>query len=179
MWYNKGYTPKLEEYMSNAWVTISVPVILTHAFFLVTNPIQNETIRCLYKYHNIVRFSGMILRLVNDLGTSPDEMDRGDVPKAIECYINESGASVEEAREHVKFMINETWKEMNEERVGAGNLFQPEFVRIAVDFARAAQYVYQYGDGFGTHSFPQMKHRILSLLFEPIVLGTDDGVADY
>ncbi|KAL3617316.1 hypothetical protein CASFOL_038861 [Castilleja foliolosa] len=176
-WYNKGYTPKLEEYINNAWVSISTPTILTHAFFLVTNPIQNETIRSLYKYHNIVRCSGMILRLANDLETSPEEMNRGDVPKAIECYMNETGASVEEAREHVRFMINETWKEMNKERAVAGNLFVPEFVRIAVDFARAAQYVYQYGDGFGTHRFPRMKHRIMSLFFEPMVLDTDNGVA--
>ncbi|KAL3617313.1 hypothetical protein CASFOL_038858 [Castilleja foliolosa] len=168
-WYNKGYTPKLEEYMCNAWVSISASVILSHAFFLVTNPIENETVQCLYKYHNIVRCSAMIFRLANDLGTSPDEMSRGDVPKSIQCYMNESGASKEEAREHVRAMIHETWKEMNKERVVAANsTLQAEFVRSAVDIGRMAQYMYQHGDGHGIH-FPQMKGRISSLLFEPIV----------
>lgn len=69
-WYFRGYTPTLEEYISNAWISISAPVILSHAFFLVTNPIKKEAVQSLYKYHNIVRCSAMILRLANDLGTS-------------------------------------------------------------------------------------------------------------
>ncbi|KAL7153632.1 hypothetical protein ABFS83_04G182200 [Erythranthe nasuta] len=70
-WYTKGYTPTLEEYIDNAWISISTHVILTHVFFLVTNPIDKEAVQSLYGYHNIVRYSGIILRLANDLGTSP------------------------------------------------------------------------------------------------------------
>ncbi|KAL7098970.1 hypothetical protein ACP275_09G052700 [Erythranthe tilingii] len=151
-WYSKGYTPTLEEYINNAWISISAPVILSHAFFLVTNPINKEAVRSLYEYHNI------ILRLANDIGTSPDEMKRGDVPKSIECYMNES----------VRCLIKETWKEMNEDlRVIADSpLFERDFVRSAVDLGRMAQYMYQHGDGHGIQ-FPQMKERIISLLFEP------------
>ncbi|KAL8042389.1 hypothetical protein ABFX02_09G047300 [Erythranthe guttata] len=167
-WYSKGYTPTLEEYINNAWISISAPVILSHAFFLVTNPINKEAVRSLYEYHNIVRFSAMILRLANDLGTSPDEMKRGDVPKSIECYMNESGVGREEAEEYVRCLINETWKEMNEELrvITDSPLFERDFVRSAVDLGRMAQYMYQHGDGHGIQ-FPQMKERIISLLFEP------------
>ncbi|KAL8060900.1 hypothetical protein ABFS82_02G054400 [Erythranthe guttata] len=167
-WYSKGYAPTLEEYINNAWISISAPVILSHAFFLVTNPIKKEAVRSLYEYHNIVRLSAMILRLANDLGTSPDEMKRGDVPKSIECYMNESGAGREEAQDYVRCLINETWKEMNEELrvITESPLFERDFVRSAVDLGRMAQYMYQYGDGHGIQ-FPEMKDRIISLLFEP------------
>ncbi|KAK6145713.1 hypothetical protein DH2020_022533 [Rehmannia glutinosa] len=136
-WISIGYTPKLEEYMNTAWITVSGPVMLTHAFFLVTNPIEKEAVQSLYKYHDIVRYSSTIIRLANDLSTSVEEMKKGDVPKAIECYINETGASREEAREHVTFLIYDTWKKLNEERV-ANSLLQPEFVRCAFSQARMA-----------------------------------------
>ncbi|KAK6156766.1 hypothetical protein DH2020_011014 [Rehmannia glutinosa] len=166
-WYSKGYTPTLEEYMSNAWISISAPVILSHAFFLVTNPIKKEVVQSLYKYHNIVQCSSMILRLANDLGTSPDEMERGDVPKSIQCYMNDTGVGREEAREYVRFLIYETWKKMNKERV-ADSPFQQNFVKCAVDLGRMAQYMYQHGDGHGIQ-YHEMKDRISSLLFEPIM----------
>lgn len=71
IWYSRGYTPTMEEYINNAWISISAPVILSHAFFLVTNPIEEEAVQSLYEYHDLVRHSAMILRLTNDLATSP------------------------------------------------------------------------------------------------------------
>ncbi|GER41896.1 monoterpene synthase-like protein [Striga asiatica] len=168
-WHSMGYKPKLQEYINNAWISISAPVILTHAYFFVTYPIDNHAIKSLYEYHNIIRCSSIILRLANDLGTSLDEMKRGDVPKAIQCYMNESGASVDESQDYVRFLIHETWKEMNEEREPAICAFQKEFVTAAVELGRMAQYVYQYGDSHGMH-FPQMKESIMSSLFEPAKL---------
>jgi (-)-alpha-terpineol synthase len=69
-WYHSGYTPSLEEYIENAWISISAPVILVHACFSVTNPITEEALECLEEYPNIIRWSSMILRLADDLGTS-------------------------------------------------------------------------------------------------------------
>ncbi|KAK6156769.1 hypothetical protein DH2020_011017 [Rehmannia glutinosa] len=134
-WCSRGYTPKLEEYINNAWMSISFRVILTHAFFSMTNPIEEETVQSLYKYHNIIRYSSTIIRLANDLSTSEDEMKKGDVPKSIQCYMNETGASREEAREHIKFLMYEMWKKLNEERV-ADSPFQSEFVKATVDHVR-------------------------------------------
>ena len=70
-WYYSGYTPTLQEYNNNAWISTSGPVILVHSYFLVTNPITKEALQYLEDYHNIIRFSSMIFRFENDLGTSP------------------------------------------------------------------------------------------------------------
>ncbi|KAL3614429.1 hypothetical protein CASFOL_042503 [Castilleja foliolosa] len=166
-WYSIGYTPTMEEYINHAWISISVPVMLCHAYFLVTNPIGKEAVESLFKRDNIVRFSGTIARLANDLGTSPDEMERGDVPKSIQCYINDTGASREEAREYMKSMIYEMWKKMNE-GVASESPLSRNLVRVAVDFGRIALYIYEHGDGYGVQG-PQTKTRISSLLFETIV----------
>ncbi|KAA8536396.1 hypothetical protein F0562_028874 [Nyssa sinensis] len=167
-WYFNGYTPTLEEYLNNAWISISAPVILVHAYFLFTNPITNKALECLDKYHNIIRWSSMILRLANDLGTSSDELKRGDVPKSIQCYMHETGASEEDAREHIRFLISETWKKMNEDRI-ANSPFSETFIEIAMNLARMAQCMYQHGDGHGGQG-SETKDRVFSLLIEPIPL---------
>ncbi|KAL0335050.1 UNVERIFIED_CONTAM: (-)-alpha-terpineol synthase [Sesamum radiatum] len=169
-WYFRGYTPTLEEYMNNAWISISAPLTLWHTYFVVANPTENEVVGSLHKYKDIVRYSGMILRLADDLGTSPAEMKRGDVAKAVECYMNERGGSREEAEEYVRYLIDETWKKMNEGVAAAADdsPFLQDFVRIAADVGRTAQYFYQHGDGHGIQN-PQMKQSIPTLLFQPII----------
>ncbi|KAB1205521.1 Terpene synthase 10 [Morella rubra] len=77
-WYYSGYTPTLQEYMENAWVSVAAPAMLRHAYF-------------------------------------SDELERGDVPKSIQCYMKETDATEEEAREYIRSWIGETWKKVNEE----------------------------------------------------------------
>nr|WBW04433.1 terpene synthase [Ficus langkokensis] len=165
-WYYSGYTPTLQEYIQNAWISISAPVILVHAYFLVTKAITKEELDCLEEYPSIIRQSSIILRLADDLGTSSDEIKRGDVPKSIQCYMHEVGASEEEARQHIKFLINETWKQMNEDRV-AEPRFSQTFIEIATNLARMAQCMYQHGDGHGIQD-RETKDRVLSLLVNPV-----------
>ncbi|XP_034703599.1 (-)-alpha-terpineol synthase-like [Vitis riparia] len=167
-WYHARYTPTLQEYLSNAWISISAPAILVHAFFFVTNPITEDALECLEQYCNIIRWSSIILRLSDDLGTSSDELKRGDVPKSIQCYMHETGACEEDAREHIKCLIGETWKKMNEDRV-MESPFSQTFIGIAINLARMAQCMYQYGDGHGVQD-RETKDRVLSLLIEPIPL---------
>jgi hypothetical protein len=69
-WYYAGYTPTLQEYLDNAWLSISGQVILGHAFFLVTNQLTEEAVRCCMEYPDLIRHSSTILRLADDLGTS-------------------------------------------------------------------------------------------------------------
>ncbi|XP_020551712.1 terpene synthase 10-like [Sesamum indicum] len=170
-WYFRGYTPTLEEYMNNAWISVSAPLTLSHVYFAAANRIENEVVGSLHKYQDIVRYSGMIMRLADDIATSPAEMKRGDVAKAVECYMNERGGSREEAEEYVRYLIDETWKKMNEGAAVAvaadDSPFLEDFVRIAADLGRTAQYFYQHGDGHGIQT-PQIKERIPTLLFQPI-----------
>ncbi|KAL2460374.1 terpene synthase 02 [Abeliophyllum distichum] len=167
-WYFNGYTPTLEEYMKNACITISAHVIMSHAFFSVTNPIEKEAVEYLQKYPVVIHWLATILRLADDLATSSDELKRGDTPKSIRCYMNETAASEDDARKHVKFLISETWKKLNKDG-GADCPFSQTFIEIAKNTGRMSQYMYQYGDGHGM-SNSETKDRILALVFEPILL---------
>lgn len=69
-WYHNGYKPTLQEYLDNAWVSISGTVILVHAYVLATSPMVKDDLESLENNIDIFRWSSTILRLADDLGTS-------------------------------------------------------------------------------------------------------------
>ncbi|XP_023739439.1 R-linalool synthase QH1, chloroplastic [Lactuca sativa] len=162
-WYHNGYTPTLEEYLENACVSISGHVVLMHVKFLTSVSLTKEILQCLDMSGNIVRYSSLIFRLADDLGTSSDEMARGDIPKSIQCYMHESGATEEEARRYIKNLINETWKKLNKERACVNSKFLREFIDYATNLSRMALFMYAKGDGHGRPDVT--KSYVLSLLF--------------
>ncbi|XVF58710.1 hypothetical protein PTKIN_Ptkin07bG0087900 [Pterospermum kingtungense] len=165
-WYYNGYKPTLPEYMDNAWISISGSVMLGHAY-LVTDEISKEGLQSFEEYGpNIIRWSSMIVRLADDLGTSPYEMKRGDVPKSVQCHMNDTGASEEKAREHVRKLIDKTWKKMNRDGI-AKSPFSRAFIEICMNLGRTSQCMYQYGDGHAIEH-EETKDRVLSLVVQPI-----------
>ncbi|WMV12650.1 hypothetical protein MTR67_006035 [Solanum verrucosum] len=169
-WYYNGYTPSVDEYMENAWISVGSLVMVVNAFFLVTNPITKEVLEYVFsdKYPDIIRWSATIIRLTDDLATSSNEMKRGDVPKSIQCYVKENGASEEEARKHINLMIKETWKMINTAQHD-NSLFCEKFMGCAVNVARTGQTMYQHGDGHGIQN-SAIQNRISKLFFEPITI---------
>nr|QJX58302.1 monoterpene synthase 17 [Salvia fruticosa] len=168
-WYYTGYTPSLEEYLNNAKVSIASPTILSQVNFTLPKSSTDKTvIESLYEYHNILNLSGMISRLADDLGTTQHELERGDVPKAIQCYMKDTNASEKEAGEHVRFLISEAWKEMNTATAASRYPFTDDLVAAAANLGRAAQFIYLEGDGHGVqHS--EIHQQMGGLLFEPYV----------
>ena len=78
-----------------------------------------------------------------------DELKRGDVVKSVQCYMHESGAPEDEAREHMKFLMYETWKKMNKQVYDKAKCpFSKTFIRSAMKITRMSQCAYLYGDGY-------------------------------
>ncbi|KAK6124436.1 hypothetical protein DH2020_041813 [Rehmannia glutinosa] len=164
-WFHSGYFPSTNEYLNTAWVSISGPVLLFHAYFSITNPINKKELRSLEQYPGIIRWPSMVLRLADDLGTTSDEMKKGDVPKSIQCYMNETGCSEEDAREYIKQLIDATLKRMNKDIL----MEKPfkDFGETAMNLARISLCIYQYGDGFGVPHH-ETKNNLVSLIVQPI-----------
>ncbi|CAL9050431.1 unnamed protein product, partial [Musa banksii] len=166
-WYHQGYTPNLEEFLENALVSISGLLILTLAYCTSDN-VSQETLEDFHSCPEIARRSSMILRLCDDLGTSKDELERGDVPKSIQCYMHESGLSEYAAREHIRRLIRGNWRAINGDRSFTSR-FEENLKMIAINIPRMAHCMYQYGDGYGKPD-GVIEDRIGSLLIEPILL---------
>ncbi|KAK6919416.1 Terpene synthase, N-terminal domain [Dillenia turbinata] len=167
-WFHSGYKPTLKEYIDNAVVSISAPLGLFTAYFSTTENISKEALDYIYDLPSIMRCSAMLLRLTNDLGTSSDELARGDNVKSIQCYMNDTGASEEVARAYINGLVHRTWKTLNKDMF-LDNPFEEPFISACPNLGRTAQCFYQYGDG---HGVPQYwtKDHIISLLVEPVPL---------
>ncbi|MFQ6641316.1 hypothetical protein Gotur_015499 [Gossypium turneri] len=167
-WYYSGYTPTLKEYLDNAWISVTGHVMLAHSY-LATHHITEEGLRNFQEYYpDIIIHANILARLLNDLGTSSYELERGDVPKSIQCYMYESGASEEEAREHIWKLIDAEWKKMNKDQM-TESLFSRKFFERAINHARVALMIYRKDDGFGIEG-NEFKDKVLSLFVHPIIL---------
>lgn len=73
-----------------------------------------------------------------------DELARGDILKSVQCYMNDTGATEEVAREYIDGLIYETWKTLNKDMFGSYPFSEP-FLTAIPNFGRTAQCFYQYG----------------------------------
>ena len=69
-WTHNKYIPTLEDYLDNAWRSVSGVVLLTHGYFLTNQEIKNDARVSLEECHDLMKWSSMIFRLCNDLATS-------------------------------------------------------------------------------------------------------------
>ncbi|KAI3917257.1 hypothetical protein MKX01_000034 [Papaver californicum] len=168
-WYYSGYIPTLEEYTNNAWISVAGPVVTIHAYCqLGDQEITKEALECINNNQSdLIRWSSMIFRLADDLATSKNELERGDVAKSIQCYMHETGASESIARKHMKHLISASWEKMNTSLSASRGVFPSSLISIIQNIARMGQYMYQHGDGYGIPN-RESKDRIMSIIVKPI-----------
>ncbi|KAH7675713.1 (+)-alpha-terpineol synthase protein [Dioscorea alata] len=167
-WHYSGYKPSLEEYLNNGWMSASGNVILVHVFLSSEQGKTKEGLQHLMNYPNLIKSSSMIFRLLNDIATSAAELERGDTPTSIHCYMIEYNMTEDQAPKKVWNLIDKSWKELNEGLANCSplSLF---FGIAAMNLARVMHYVYQYGDGHGAPD-QDKENQIKSLFFMPIKL---------
>ncbi|KAL7606076.1 hypothetical protein Lser_V15G19528 [Lactuca serriola] len=166
-WTHNKYIPTLQEYMDNAWRSVSGVVILNHGYFLINQEFKKDIVENMEKYNDLLKWSSIIFRLCNDLGTSSDEIARGKTANAISCYMHENSVCEEVSREYIKTLIDKAWREMIKARVACFQESTDTFIDMAINLARISQCVYQYGDGHGAPDV-RAKERVLSVIIEPI-----------
>ncbi|KAF9610223.1 hypothetical protein IFM89_021416 [Coptis chinensis] len=115
-WFHTGYKATLAEYLDNGCISVAGPLLDFHVYVSMTPRITKEALDYLQGYPDLIRWSSMAFRIVDDFGTSEDELARGDVPKAIQCYMHDTGVSFQVAREQLRHLANEAWKKQNREQ---------------------------------------------------------------
>ncbi|KAI3997451.1 hypothetical protein MKX01_008058 [Papaver californicum] len=170
-WYYGEYMPTLEEYTKNGSISVAGPLVCLHAHCLSgDNEITKEALECMdhnQHYSDLTYWASLIFRLANDLGTSEEELERGDAPTSIQCCMHQTGVSESIAREHIKHMISLSWKKMNITLSSRSGYLPSSFINTAQNLARTSLYMYQHGDGFGIPD-RETKERIASVIVEPI-----------
>ncbi|KAL5797769.1 hypothetical protein ACOSQ2_002589 [Xanthoceras sorbifolium] len=167
-WFSRGYTPTVKEYLENAWISVGGPAAVVHAHLLQLQgcKLTNNSLDGLKDGSELIYWSALITRLCDDLGTSTDEIKRGDVAKSIQCYMNAEGMSEEEARDRINGLISNSWKKLNEIKINK-NYLPETMVKMCLNMARTAQCIFQHGDGIGT-SIGVTQDRLIWLILKPI-----------
>ncbi|XP_022158364.1 terpene synthase 10-like [Momordica charantia] len=167
-WYYTNYKPTFQEYLDNAWISVSGPLLLVHAYVFTTKSITTEDLEGLEDYPDLIRYSSMIFRLSNDLASSSDEAERGEVANSLQCYMNDTDASEHEARTHIEGLIVESWKKINQvQNMSSSPYFSRTLIEIASNLARIAHTVYQHRDGHTVEDH-ETRDGVLSLFINPI-----------
>ncbi|KAG6471151.1 hypothetical protein ZIOFF_072252 [Zingiber officinale] len=97
-----------------------------------------------------------------------DELARGDVQKAVQCCMHERKVPEAVAREHIKQVMEATWRVLNGNRVATSS-FEEYFQNVAINLPRAGQFFYGKGDGYAKSNGETQK-QVMSLLIEPLQL---------
>ncbi|KAK3433308.1 hypothetical protein EUGRSUZ_D00872 [Eucalyptus grandis] len=169
-WDKMGYTPSLEEYLSNAWTSSSGPLILSHAYYLMGQMKLEDAADFLKRNKDLIYNVSIIIRLCNDLGTSTAERERGDAPSSVACYMREANVSEDIARKHIPILINQAWNSINAHCFGnAEKPFLRPFINVTVNAARVVHMLYQFGDGFAIPD-GDIQQQILSIVIKPLAL---------
>ncbi|KAH9751648.1 TPS27 [Citrus sinensis] len=168
-WYHSKYTPTLGEFLENGLVSIGGPMGTMTSYLSGTNPIIEKELEFLESNQDIIHWPFKILRLQDDLGTSSDEIQRGDVPKSIQCYMHETGASEEAAREHIEDMMRQMWKKVNAYRADKDSPLSQNTVDLMLNLVRMSHVMYLRRDGHGAQNQETMDVAS-TWLFQPIPL---------
>ena len=80
--------------------------------------------------------------------------------------MKDTGASENNAREHIKHLIDETWKKLNMVEV-ENSIFLQVLIERAKNVARTAQCMYQFGDGHGIGN-NETNANVMFLFVRPI-----------
>ncbi|KAK9924601.1 hypothetical protein M0R45_032964 [Rubus argutus] len=170
-WFYSGYTPTLEEYLTNAWTSVGGPGAMLHAYLLTQgSQLTNASLESFNHGSQLIYWASLMTRLSDDLGTSKAESERGDVAKSVQCYMEEKGASEVEAQDYIKGLICYSWKKINEE--SAKTTIPKSIVNLSLNMARSAHCIFEHGDGIGT-SIGVTKDRLISLIANPISIDDD------
>ncbi|XP_042011346.1 (3S,6E)-nerolidol synthase 1-like [Salvia splendens] len=164
-WLRNGEVVKAEEYLKNGVISSGVPMVLSHLFLLMGNPLSHQTQTLLTDPNGLTHSVAKLLRLLDDLGSAKDEEQIGFDGSYIEFYMKEGKAkSREEAREEVMNMVSETWENINKHGFSSTSSFSAGFRRACLNAARMVPTMYTYDED---HHLPLLRHHLQTMFADP------------
>ncbi|XP_017221211.1 terpene synthase 10-like [Daucus carota subsp. sativus] len=166
-WFHNGYKPTLEEYLRNGVKSIAIQICIVQNYVCSMNPVDREALEFLMNMPEVLSSACLLGRIVDDNGTSSHELARGDVPKAVQCYMSDTGCTEEEAHAHMKDLMRNYWRQMNKCRL-QDTPVPLQAVDYIFDLLRATHYTYRDGDGYSVQHEGKSKLLLNALIVEPI-----------
>lgn len=167
IWASESYVPKLEEHLNVSLVTAGYSFLTCASYIGMKEVIPKEIFDWIASFPEIIRYSCVIGRLMNDVVTYEVEKNRGDVASTIQCYMDENGCSVEEACKMLMKIVENAWRIINKEIIMETGIIPTSLIWPAFNLARFNAYVYE-GDDMYTNAEKIMKDNITKVLIESV-----------
>ncbi|WCJ32790.1 Terpene synthase 5 [Euphorbia peplus] len=165
IWLKERKAPSFDEYMKNGKVT-SVYDMITSVLFLGMNNMGTKEITWIRNEPKIVVGAKLHPRFLNDINSlRTDETKREDFPKAVDCYTIQYGVSQDEAIEAILKMLQNKWKEMNEDFLKPHTI--PRILlKYTLNYARTS--IFFYGDTDLFTYIHNTKEYVASFFINPL-----------
>lgn len=164
-WSKKRYVGTMDEYLVNAIVTITSPLLTTASFVGMGEIVTPEAFQWLQSNPKILTACSTIFRLNNDIKSSKTEVERSHVATGVECYMKQYGVSKPEAINALYKIIENAWMDINEEMMRPTGISKNLVIRV-LNFARLYGVVYKDDDGYTQPKYG--KDYIIALYGDPI-----------
>ncbi|XP_019167988.1 PREDICTED: vetispiradiene synthase 3-like [Ipomoea nil] len=162
-WSTKGCMPPLVEYLRNYGLASSTIYVVITTFLLGQKPVTREAFEWVNQNPRIVEANAILARLINDVASYEREKSNS-LYTGIDCYMSDYGVSVDEAMHKLQEMVNNAWKDINEDILQPTLPISREILMCLLNIARVDSVVYmKKQDGF-TNSEKLMKPFMIAVL---------------
>nr|ANO43018.1 terpene synthase 11 [Tripterygium wilfordii] len=166
-WVNGNQVPPFEEFLENAQITTGYRIVSVASLIGMGESAGEEAFKRLHRMPKIDRATLIISRLMDCIVATKEEPVKRFCSKGVEFYMKEHGVSKEEAIEIFQEMIENAWKDINEECMKPTTMSREILLRI-FNLIRVMDVMYKHEDLFTNPA--GMKEYIKSLFIEPIPL---------
>ncbi|KAE8650090.1 hypothetical protein Csa_009864 [Cucumis sativus] len=115
----------------------------------------------------LLKATGVMGRLLNDIVSHKFEQERGHVASAVECYMKEYGVSEEEAIIELEKEVGTAWKDVTEDYTKFSLKLPNVILECVLNVARISDFFYKKVDGY-TFADEETKHFIDLMLTHPV-----------
>ncbi|CAN0854938.1 Probable terpene synthase 13 [Linum grandiflorum] len=169
-WFHSGNCPKAEDYLKNGITSSGVEVVLVHVFFLLGHGLTKRNVDLVDGDNPpIISSVAKILRLCDDL-SAMDEKQEGYDGSYMDYYMKEHPEStLQDTKKRVMEMIEDTWKQFNDECISPTTTFPSVFTKASHNCAKMVPLIYGFEDKGDNHEhILSLDDHIKSMLFESI-----------
>nr|XP_018684350.1 PREDICTED: alpha-humulene synthase-like [Musa acuminata subsp. malaccensis] len=167
-WRDQHYIPTLEEHLQVSLISSAYPMLECASFVGMGEIATKEAFEWITSFPKIVQASAIIGRIMNDITSHELEQTREHVASTVHCYMKEYGTNVHTACKKLQVLVDDAWKDINEECFNQ-TTFPIALLQRIVNFARMIEILYKYIDGY-TNSSTKTKEYISLLLVHPVPL---------
>ncbi|KAL8091205.1 hypothetical protein AgCh_040342 [Apium graveolens] len=167
IWCNDNYVPPLKEYLMNGSTSSGLCMLGVSMILGMGHVDTTQACNWATSKPKAVLATEKMGRVINDIVGYEEEHSRPHVATSIDCYMKEYGVSKEEAVVKLYELIEDTWKDMNEECLEPTAVGR-QFINVYLESMRVCHVVYDKDSDGYTHPEENLKHEINFIILDPL-----------